>query len=204
VRASNEAQSQTWRSSREIDGKASTIAPGRYRRLLKVGHRSRHVAIGNSAHGAVHTNLNWRREVRTSQLKGGGQASSGALPAREWNGRLERVMVLDKGFAWNGETYGSLSQVAKAMTGTSWNGHRFFGLRTAKSDRSAMVRRRPGVCDAASPDAPSTPIKHSRGVSASASRRGQLLSTTQAPPAASRRAQIFCASARDCAGRRTR
>ena len=38
-------------------------------------------------------------------------------------------MVLDEGFAWNGKTYGSLSQIAKAMTGTSWNGHRFFGLR---------------------------------------------------------------------------
>ena len=51
-------------------------------------------------------------------------------------------MILDKGFAWNGQTYGSLSQVAKAMTGTSWNGHRFFGLRTARSDRSGMVTRR--------------------------------------------------------------
>ena len=59
-------------------------------------------------------------------------------------------MILDKGFAWNGETYGSLSQVAKAMTGTSWNGHRFFGLRTARSDRSAMVPRRSGDCDTAS------------------------------------------------------
>ena len=35
-----------------------------------------------------------------------------------------------RGFAWNGKTYGSLSQVAKAITGTSWNGHRFFGLRS--------------------------------------------------------------------------
>ncbi len=72
-------------------------------------------------------------------------------------------MLLGEGFAWTGETYGSLSQVAKAITGTSWNGHRFFGLRTARSDRS-------GVCDAAPPDAASTPIKDSRGVSASASR----------------------------------
>ena len=40
-------------------------------------------------------------------------------------------MVLEKGFAWNGNTYSSLSQIAKAMTGTSWNGHRFFGLRPA-------------------------------------------------------------------------
>jgi hypothetical protein len=46
---------------------------------------------------------------------------------------------LGEGFAWNGETYGSLSQIAKAMTGTSWNGHRFFGLRTAKSNQSATA-----------------------------------------------------------------
>jgi hypothetical protein len=51
-------------------------------------------------------------------------------------------MILDKGFAWKGQTYGSRSEVAKAMTGTSWNGHRFFGLRTARSDRSGMVTRR--------------------------------------------------------------
>jgi hypothetical protein len=58
---------------------------------------------------------------------------AGALLVREWNGALQRVMVLDKGFAWNGKTYGSLSQIAKAMTGTNWNGHRFFGLRPARS-----------------------------------------------------------------------
>ncbi len=54
---------------------------------------------------------------------------SGALLVREWNGRLERVMILDDGCAWNGCVYRSLSQVAKAITGTNWNGHRFFGLR---------------------------------------------------------------------------
>jgi Protein of unknown function (DUF2924)/Resolvase, N terminal domain len=41
------------------------------------------------------------------------------------------VTVLEKGFAWNGKSYSSLSQIAKAKTGTAWNGHRFFGLRTA-------------------------------------------------------------------------
>jgi hypothetical protein len=44
-------------------------------------------------------------------------------------GKLERVMILEDGFAWNGQTFGSLSQIARAMTGTTWNGHRFFGLR---------------------------------------------------------------------------
>ena len=98
-------------------------------------------------------------EARIATTREGTKLQAGALLAREWNGRFERVMILDQGFAWNGETYGSLSQVAKAITGTSWNGHRFFGLRTAKSDRSAMVPRRSGVCDAASPDTASTPIK---------------------------------------------
>ena len=68
-------------------------------------------------------------------------------------------MILEEGFVWNGQTFGSLSQIAKAMTGTNWNGHRFFGLRTAGSDRSGMVPRRPGDCDVASSDATSTPIE---------------------------------------------
>ena len=55
---------------------------------------------------------------------------------REWKGKLERVTILEKGFAWNGRTYGSLSQIAKAIAGTSWNGHRFFGLRPAGDRRS--------------------------------------------------------------------
>jgi len=40
-----------------------------------------------------------------------------------------RVMVVDDGFALNGKTYDSLSKVAFAITGTNWNGPRFFGLR---------------------------------------------------------------------------
>ena len=58
---------------------------------------------------------------------------AGALLVREWNGQLERVMILEEGFAWNGRTFGSLSQIAKAITGTTWNGHRFFGLRQGKT-----------------------------------------------------------------------
>ena len=53
----------------------------------------------------------------------------GALLIREWQGRLERVTVVDDGFAWNGTTYASLSAAAFAITGTKWNGHRFFGVR---------------------------------------------------------------------------
>ena len=52
---------------------------------------------------------------------------------REWDGQLHRVMVLADGFAWNDKIYPSLSKVAFAMTGTRWNGPRFFGLRDKPS-----------------------------------------------------------------------
>jgi hypothetical protein len=70
---------------------------------------------------------------RAPQTREGLGLKAGALLVREWKGRLERVMILEEGFAWNGRTFGSLSQIAKAMTGTNWNGHRFFGLRQGKT-----------------------------------------------------------------------
>ena len=53
----------------------------------------------------------------------------GTLLTREWDGHLQRVMVVADGFSWNGKTYRSLSKVASAITGSRWNGPRFFGLR---------------------------------------------------------------------------
>ena len=61
----------------------------------------------------------------------------GTVLVREWDRQSQRVMVLVDGFAWNGQTYDSLSKVALAITGTRWNGPRFFGLRD-KEDRSRM------------------------------------------------------------------
>jgi hypothetical protein len=58
----------------------------------------------------------------------------GILLTREWDGHLQRVMVLADGFAWNGKTYRSLSKVAFAMTGTRWSGPRFFGLDKSSSE----------------------------------------------------------------------
>jgi hypothetical protein len=58
----------------------------------------------------------------------------GTVLVREWDRRSQRVMVLAEGFAWNGQTFDSLSKVAFAITGTRWNGPRFFGLRD-KEDR---------------------------------------------------------------------
>ena len=64
-----------------------------------------------------------RLDQRNQELR------AGAILTREWNGRDHRVMVLADGFAWENGTYVSLSQIAFAITGTKWNGPRFFGLR---------------------------------------------------------------------------
>lgn len=53
----------------------------------------------------------------------------GTILTREWNGQTHRVMVVKEGFAWEDRTYDSLSKIAYAITGTKWNGPRFFGLR---------------------------------------------------------------------------
>lgn len=60
---------------------------------------------------------------------------SGAILVREWKGQSHRVMVLEDGFAYAGETYDSLSVIARMITGARWNGPRFFGLRS--NDREA-------------------------------------------------------------------
>ena len=52
----------------------------------------------------------------------------GSVLVREHNSIQHRVMVLEEGYAWHGKTFASLSAVAKAITGTNWNGQRFFGL----------------------------------------------------------------------------
>jgi hypothetical protein len=51
---------------------------------------------------------------------------------REWDGIAHTVTVLKDGFDWGGQRYKSLSAVARAITGTRWNGYRFFGLREMK------------------------------------------------------------------------
>jgi hypothetical protein len=60
----------------------------------------------------------------------------GTMLGREWKGRMQRVAVLADGFAWNGNTYPSLSKVAFAIAGTRWNGPKFFGLRKTPSRKS--------------------------------------------------------------------
>ena len=60
----------------------------------------------------------------------GRQFGIGAILRRDWQGQRIEVVVETNGFRWEERMFLSLSSVARAATGTRWNGPRFFGLRT--------------------------------------------------------------------------
>jgi hypothetical protein len=66
---------------------------------------------------------------------------AGTVLVREYQGERHTVTVVLGGYAWRDNTYTSLSMVARAITGTSWNGYRFFGLEAGRN-RSQMTRHR--------------------------------------------------------------
>src|SRR5713101_2546458 len=68
------------------------------------------------------------------------ELTPGTVLVREWDRQSQRVMVIADGFAWNGQTYDSLSKIAFAITGTRWNGPRFFGLRLREDLSTAEAR----------------------------------------------------------------
>jgi hypothetical protein len=59
----------------------------------------------------------------------------GARLVREWHGRTHTVLVQERGYAYDGRSFRSLSQIARQITGVRWSGPRFFGLvRTKPAD----------------------------------------------------------------------
>jgi hypothetical protein len=59
---------------------------------------------------------------------------TGTRLIREWEGIEHTVTVLKDGFDWQGRKFKSLSAVAREISGTRWNGYRFFGLRERKRE----------------------------------------------------------------------
>ncbi|MBA4192680.1 MAG: hypothetical protein C0467_32335 [Planctomycetaceae bacterium] len=61
----------------------------------------------------------------------------GSVIVREYQGKAQEVLVVPGGFCWEGRIYPSLSTIALKITGTNWNGPRFFGLRGAEESPDA-------------------------------------------------------------------
>ena len=66
----------------------------------------------------------------------------GSVLVRDWKGATHKVMIVTGGFAYDGKTFASLSEIATLITGTKWNGPRFFGLRPRKNEGDAGISRR--------------------------------------------------------------
>ncbi|MGO9325072.1 MAG: DUF2924 domain-containing protein [Terracidiphilus sp.] len=62
---------------------------------------------------------------------------AGTRYVREWQGKLHEVSVLPEGYEYNGHIHGSLSEIARNITGTRWSGPAFFGLKRRATERAA-------------------------------------------------------------------
>ena len=98
-----------------------------------IAHRIQEKAYGGLSHPAQHMLY---QAIKAFAAKANGKIvlprriKPGSVLVREWKGRSHRVMVLADGFAYEGDVYSNLSEIAVLITGTKWNGPRFFGLRS--------------------------------------------------------------------------
>lgn len=84
-----------------------------------------------------------RRLARAAEEIGSGRTPSAPPPVikpgtrllREWQGVTHEVIVLEHSIQYRGETWASLSAVAREITGTRWSGPLFFGLKGRRHDR---------------------------------------------------------------------
>jgi hypothetical protein len=90
------------------------------------------------------------------------QVKVGSVIVREHQGVVHEVLAVPGGFCWQGKTYDSLSTIAKQITGTSWNGPRFFGLRS-KRDHQTSDNPEPGGASARKADEESFKVRRTPG-----------------------------------------
>jgi hypothetical protein len=77
------------------------------------------------------------RPAESRSAMGETELRPGVRLIREWGGTPHEVMVMERGYAYRGTSYSSLSEVARHITGARWSGPRFFGLK--KKARAAMA-----------------------------------------------------------------
>lgn len=117
--------------------------PARMRRdmlALALAYRIQCKALGGLSRQAVRTlDAVAAREFSEASVRAiepPRRLRAGTKLVREWHGVVHDVAVVEDGFIWNGTRYRSLSAVARAITGTRWNGLVFFGLKAAGMSKS--------------------------------------------------------------------
>jgi hypothetical protein len=94
---------------------------------------------------------NAAREDRFDEALGTTHLKPGTMLMRVWEGKTENVMVMRDGYVWAGKRYTSLSAIAKAITGTSWNGWTFFGVKRPSGRNKNGAKDRSASAELAAP-----------------------------------------------------
>jgi len=123
-------------------------APKTFRRNLLIRGVAYQMQV--AVHGGLSAGTKRRlREIAQAVRAGnedaiipGPRIKAGTRLYRVWQDKTHQVTVVADGFEWEGRRYASLSAVAKAITGTNWNGYAFFGLkRRATKNKNALKHR---------------------------------------------------------------
>jgi hypothetical protein len=118
--------------ARRYGAPAPCLSPDLLR--LGIGYRMQEAKLGGVSRGT-------RSLLRQVAARAGEGNSKKPIPrkltpgtrlVRDWHGVGHTVIVLDDGFEYDGQRWKSLTAIAKAITGTPWNGPRFFGLTERK------------------------------------------------------------------------
>jgi hypothetical protein len=88
-----------------------------------------------------------------ARLKVTRRAQSRTHLVRDWKGKTHRVLIVEEGFSYEGKDYTNLSEIARLITGTRWNGPRFFGLRRTRAE----IPDEPKAAPKSSPKAAAAP-----------------------------------------------
>lgn len=111
----------------------SAFGPDLLRRSLAQRHQEQSFGgLSRRAQRELERAIHALRHKTSGRIEVARRIKPGAVLVRQWQRQTFRVTVVDRGFSYNGETFASLSEIARKITGTRWNGPRFFGLRVAK------------------------------------------------------------------------
>jgi hypothetical protein len=124
----NKELRQHWR---ELFGRDPRPGMRRNHMIPILAYRAQEMAFG----GLKESTVRMLRELAlgiASEAQAAYRPKTGTRYVREHNGKLHEVTVLDDGFEYEGESYRSLTEIAKVITGTKWSGPAFFGLKRKK------------------------------------------------------------------------
>jgi Protein of unknown function (DUF2924) len=122
---------QHWK---ELFGREPSPGMRRNHMIPILAYRTQEQAFGGMKESAVRMLRELALGIAT-ESKVAYRPKTGTRYVREHNGKLHEVTVLDNGFEYEGESYRSLTEIAKVITGTQWSGPVFFGLKGRKRAR---------------------------------------------------------------------